>query len=161
VVTMRPFNTFGPRQSARAVIPTVISQVAAGETEIKLGDLTPTRDFTYAGDSAEAFIAVGTAPAEKVVGQVFNGGTGRDISVGDLVTTIGTVMGRHVEPVLDEQRIRPAGSEVRRLLADPGKLEALTGWRAQVSLEDGLRRTAEWFSDPGNLAHYKTDRYNV
>jgi UDP-glucose 4-epimerase len=161
VVTMRPFNTFGPRQSARAVIPTVVSQIAAGATEIKLGDLTPTRDFTYAADSAAAFVAVGTAPAEKVVGQVFNGGTGRDISVGDLVKTIGEVMGRDVEPVLDEQRIRPPGSEVRRLLADPGKLEALTGWRAEVSLEEGLERTATWFQDPANLAQYKTDRYNV
>jgi NAD dependent epimerase/dehydratase len=161
VVTMRPFNTFGPRQSARAVIPTVVSQVAAGATEIKLGDLTPTRDFTYAADTADAFIAVGTAPAEKVLGQVFNGGTGRDISVGDLVKTIGTVMGRDVEPVLDEQRIRPPGSEVRRLLADPGKLEALTGWNARVSLEEGLERTATWFQDPANLAQYKTDRYNV
>lgn len=161
VVTMRPFNTFGPRQSARAVIPTVVSQVAAGATQIKLGDLTPTRDFTYAADSAEAFIAVGNAPAEKVVGQVFNGGTGRDISVGDLVKTIGAVMGREVEPVLDHQRVRPAGSEVRRLLADPGKLEALTGWKARVSLEEGLERTAAWFQDPANLAHYKTDRYNV
>ena len=161
VVTMRPFNTFGPRQSARAVIPTIISQVAAGATQVKLGDLAPTRDFTYAADSAEAFIAVGTAPAEKVVGQVFNGGTGRDISVGDLVKTIGTVMGRDVEPVLDDQRVRPAGSEVRRLLADPGKLEAFTGWRAQVSLEAGLERTADWFREPANLARYKTDRYNV
>jgi NAD dependent epimerase/dehydratase len=161
VVTMRPFNTFGPRQSARAVIPTVVSQIAAGATEIKLGDLTPTRDFTYAGDSAQAFIAVGTSPAEKVVGQVFNGGTGRDISVGDLVTLIGRIMGREVTPVLDEQRIRPAGSEVRRLLADPGKLQSLAGWKAEVTLEDGLERTAAWFQDPANLAHYKTDRYNV
>jgi NAD dependent epimerase/dehydratase len=161
VVTMRPFNTFGPRQSARAVISTIISQVAAGATEIKLGDLTPTRDFTYATDSAAAFIAVGTAPGEKVLGQVFNGGTGRDISVGDLVEVIGTVMGREVTAVLDEQRIRPAGSEVRRLLADPGKLEALTGWHAQVSLQEGLARTARWFGDPANLARYKTDTYNV
>jgi NDP-hexose 4,6-dehydratase len=161
VVTMRPFNTYGPRQSARAVIPTIISQVAAGAAQIKLGDLTPTRDFTYALDTAEAFIAVGTAPAEKVVGQVFNGGTGRDISVGDLVKTIGTVMGRDVEPVLDDQRVRPAGSEVRRLLADPGKLEAFTSWRASVTLEEGLERTAAWFQEPANLARYKTDRYNV
>jgi NAD dependent epimerase/dehydratase len=160
VVTMRPFNTFGPRQSARAVIPTVISQIAAGETRVKLGDLSPTRDFTYASDTAEAFIAVGTA-GEKVLGQVFNGGTGRDISIGDLVKTIGAVMGRDVEPVLDDQRVRPAGSEVRRLLADPGRLEALTGWRAQVSLEEGLERTAAWFLEPANLARYKTDRYNV
>jgi NAD dependent epimerase/dehydratase len=161
VVTMRPFNTFGPRQSARAVIPTVVSQIAAGATEIKLGDLTPTRDFTYAADSAQAFIAVGTSSPEKVVGQVFNGGTGRDISVGDLVTLIGSIMGREVRPVLDEQRIRPAGSEVRRLLADPGKLQSLAGWKAEVSLEEGLERTAAWFQDPANLAHYKTDRYNV
>jgi NAD dependent epimerase/dehydratase len=161
VVTMRPFNTFGPRQSARAVIPTVVSQVAAGAMQISLGDLTPTRDFTYAADTAEAFIAVGTAPAEKVVGEVFNGGTGRDISVGDLVELIGKVMGRDVEAVLDPRRIRPAGSEVRRLLADPGKLEALTGWCAQVPLEEGLERTARWFGDPANLAQYKTDRYNV
>jgi NAD dependent epimerase/dehydratase len=161
VVTMRPFNTFGPRQSARAVIPTVISQVAAGAEQIKLGDLTPTRDFTFASDTAEAFIAVGTAPAEQVLGETFNGGTGRDISVGDLVKTIATVMGRDVEPVLDEQRIRPAGSEVRRLLADPNKLMDTTGWRPAFSLEDGLDVTAKWFQDPANLVRYKTDRYNV
>jgi NDP-hexose 4,6-dehydratase len=161
VVTMRPFNTFGPRQSARAVIPTVISQIAAGAHQISLGDLNPTRDFTYVSDSARAFIALGTAPGEKVVGQVFNGGTGRDISIGELVTTIGTVMDRDVEAVLDPQRVRPPGSEVQRLLADPGKLSALTDWHAQVRLEEGLSRTAAWFQDPANLARYKTDRYTV
>ncbi|GAA4111143.1 MULTISPECIES: GDP-mannose 4,6-dehydratase [Streptomyces] len=161
VVTLRPFNTYGPRQSMRAVIPTVIGQVAAGERTITLGDLRPTRDFTFAADTARAFLAVGTAPAEQVVGRTFNAGTGTEISVGDLVRLIGKVMGAELDVREDEQRIRPANSEVMRLVADASRLTEATGWQPGFGLESGLERTAEFFRDPGNLARYKTGIYNI
>jgi NAD dependent epimerase/dehydratase len=161
VVTLRPFNTFGPRQSARAVISTIISQVAAGRQEILLGSLDPTRDFTFVTDTARAFAALGEASAELVVGGTFNSGSNREISVKDLVLTIAEVMGRDVTVSLDPARVRPAGSEVMRLLADTSQLARVTGWKPQVTLEVGLSRTAEWFGDPANLAQYKTDIYNV
>ncbi|MFE9116637.1 GDP-mannose 4,6-dehydratase [Streptomyces sp. NPDC007172] len=161
VVTLRPFNTYGPRQSMRAVIPTVIGQVAAGERTITLGDLRPTRDFTFAADTARAFLAVGTAPAERVVGRTFNAGTGTEISVGDLVRLIGKVMGAELDVREDEQRIRPANSEVMRLVADASRLTEATGWQPGFGLESGLERTAEFFRDPGNLARYKTGIYNI
>ncbi|MER0449567.1 SDR family NAD(P)-dependent oxidoreductase [Streptomyces sp. Edi4] len=161
VVTLRPFNTYGPRQSMRAVIPTVIGQVAAGSRTITLGDLRPTRDFTFAVDTARAFLAVGTAPAERVVGRTFNAGTGTEISVGDLVRLIGKVMGAELDVQEDGQRIRPANSEVMRLVADASRLTEATGWQPEFSLEAGLERTAEFFRDPGNLARYKTGIYNI
>ncbi|MCT9092403.1 GDP-mannose 4,6-dehydratase [Streptomyces sp. ASQP_92] len=161
VVTLRPFNTYGPRQSMRAVIPTVIGQVAAGARTITLGDLRPTRDFTFAADTAQAFLAVGTAPAERVVGRTFNAGTGTEISVGDLVRLIGKVMGAELDVQEDEQRIRPANSEVMRLVADASRLTEATGWQPGFGLETGLERTAEFFLDPGNLARYKTGIYNI
>ncbi|MFJ2742325.1 SDR family NAD(P)-dependent oxidoreductase [Streptomyces sp. NPDC087440] len=161
VVTLRPFNTFGPRQSMRAVIPTVIGQVAAGSRTITLGDLRPTRDFTFVKDTAQAFLAVGTAPAEDVVGRTFNAGTGGEISVGDLVRLIGKVMEADLDVREDEQRIRPANSEVMRLVADASRLTAATGWSPAHDLEQGLAATAEFFGDPVNLARYKTDIYNI
>ena len=161
VVTLRPFNTFGPRQSARAVIPTIISQLAAGRAEIDLGLLTPTRDFTYVKDTASAFVAVGTAPAESVVGRVFNAGTGREISVGDLVTTIAGVMGRPARVAPDERRLRPEASEVMRLVCDASALREATGWAPHHTLEDGLRSTAAWFSNADNLARYRWNEYGV
>ncbi|MFC9325185.1 SDR family NAD(P)-dependent oxidoreductase [Kitasatospora sp. NPDC057015] len=161
VVTLRPFNTFGPRQSMRAVIPTVIAQLAAGETVITLGDLRPTRDFTFVKDTAAAFRTVGTAPAETVVGKTFNAGTGGEISVGDLVTLVGKLMGVDVTVKEDEQRIRPANSEVMRLVADATRLRTATGWAPGHSLEEGLEQTIEFFRDPANLSRYKTDLYNV
>ncbi|WP_405909006.1 MULTISPECIES: SDR family NAD(P)-dependent oxidoreductase [unclassified Streptomyces] len=161
VVTLRPFNTFGPRQSMRAVIPTVIGQVAAGERAITLGDLRPTRDFTFAKDTAQAFLAVGTAPAEAVVGRTFNAGTGGEISVGDLVTLIGKLMAADLEVREDPQRIRPAGSEVMRLVCDASRLRAATGWAPAHSLEEGLEATIAFFRDPANLARYKTNVYNI
>lgn len=161
VVTLRPFNTFGPRQSMRAVIPTVIGQVAAGERTITLGDLRPTRDFTFAKDTAQAFLAVGTAPAEAVVGRTFNAGTGGEISVGDLVTLIGKLMAADLEVREDAQRIRPAGSEVMRLVCDASRLRAATGWEPAHSLEEGLEATIVFFRDPANLARYKTNVYNI
>jgi NAD dependent epimerase/dehydratase len=159
-VTMRPFNTYGPRQSSRAVIPTVVAQVAAGRREIRLGALDPTRDFNYVGDTVSAFITVGTAE-DKVIGEVFNAGSGREISIGDLVRTVGTVMGVELEVKAEENRLRPAGSEVMRLLADRSKLEAATGWTPQTTLEQGLAITAEWFQQPENLARYRVDDYTV
>ncbi|GAA1936705.1 SDR family NAD(P)-dependent oxidoreductase [Kitasatospora viridis] len=161
VVTLRPFNTFGPRQSMRAVIPTVIAQLAAGEREITLGDLRPTRDFMFVEDTAAAFRAVGTAPADTVVGRTFNAGTGREISVGDTVALIGKLMGADVTVKEDEQRLRPADSEVFRLVADATRLRTATGWAPAHSLEQGLERTIAFFRDPANLSRYKTDRYNV
>lgn len=161
VVTLRPFNTFGPRQSMRAVIPTVIAQVAAGERTITLGDLRPTRDFSYVRDTARAFLAVGTAPAGSVVGRTFNAGTGGEISVGDLVQLIGKLMETELDVIEDEQRIRPAGSEVMRLVCDATRLRDATGWAPDHSLEQGLEHTIAFFRDPANLARYKTALYNV
>ncbi|MCM2420127.1 MULTISPECIES: SDR family NAD(P)-dependent oxidoreductase [unclassified Streptomyces] len=161
VVTLRPFNTFGPRQSMRAVIPTVIGQVAAGERTITLGDLRPTRDFSYVRDTARAFLAVGTAPAGSVVGRTFNAGTGGEISVGDLVQLIGKLMETDLDVIEDEQRIRPAGSEVMRLVCDATRLRDATGWAPDHSLEQGLEHTIAFFRDPANLARYKTALYNI
>ncbi|WP_035847440.1 SDR family NAD(P)-dependent oxidoreductase [Kitasatospora azatica] len=161
VVTLRPFNTFGPRQSMRAVIPTVIAQIAAGTREITLGDLRPTRDFMFVKDTAAAFHAVGTAPAETVVGRTFNAGTGGEISVGDLVTLVGKLMDVDLTVREDTQRLRPANSEVMRLVADASRLRAATDWAPAHSLEAGLEKTIAFFRDPANLARYKTDLYNV
>ncbi|MFI8930210.1 SDR family NAD(P)-dependent oxidoreductase [Streptomyces sp. NPDC053474] len=161
VVTLRPFNTYGPRQSMRAVIPTVIGQVAAGERTVTLGDLRPTRDFTFVKDTARAFRAVGTAPADAVLGRTFNAGTGGEISVGDLVRLIGKVMDTALDVRADAQRVRPAASEVLRLVADATRLREATGWSPEHGLEEGLARTVEFFLDPANLARYKTDIYNI
>ncbi|MGK5547805.1 SDR family NAD(P)-dependent oxidoreductase [Streptomyces sp. URMC 127] len=161
VVTLRPFNTFGPRQSMRAVIPTVIGQVAAGQRTITLGDLRPTRDFSYVKDTVAAFLAVGTAPAADVVGRTFNSGTGEEISVGDLVSLIGKIMDTELEVRADEERIRPAASEVMRLVCDATRLRAATGWAPAHTLEQGLARTVAFFRDPLNLARYKAGIYNV
>lgn len=158
-VTLRPFNTFGPRQSARAVIPTVVSQIAAGAEEIKLGALDPTRDFLFVHDTANAFVTVGTAPAEQVVGQLFNAGTGEEISIGRLAETITELMGRPVPVRLDSQRLRPAASEVQRLICDSTKLREATGWAPANTLNDGLKQTIEWFLDPANLAKYRPGTY--
>ncbi|MFP3986636.1 SDR family NAD(P)-dependent oxidoreductase [Streptomyces sp. E11-3] len=161
VTTLRPFNTFGPRQSMRAVIPTVIGQVAAGERVITLGDLRPTRDFLYVKDTARAFLAVGTAPAEAVVGRTFNAGTGEEISVGDVTRLIGKVMEASIDVRQDEQRVRPASSEVMRLVADASRLRAATGWRPEAGLETGLAHTVDFFRNPANLSRYKTGIYNI
>lgn len=160
VATLRPFNTYGPRQSARAVIPTIIGQVAAGRREIRLGDLRPTRDFNYVADTARAFRALGEAGTD-VLGRTLNAGSGREITIGDTVKLIGQVMGAELDVQQEEQRLRPEGSEVMRLLADHTEMTRLTGWTPQVPLEEGLRRTAEWFTDPANLARYRVDQYNV
>ncbi len=160
VVTLRPFNTYGPRQSARAVIPTIISQVAAGRREIRLGDLRPTRDFNYVADTARAFRAVGEAGSD-VLGRTLNAGSGREITVGDTVKLIGQVMGAELQVTQEDVRLRPEGSEVMRLLADHSELSRLTGWQPEFTLEEGLKRTAVWFTNPVNLARYRVDQYTV
>ncbi len=159
-VTVRPFNTYGPRQSARAVIPTVVSQIAAGQRFIELGSLDPTRDFNFVTDTAAAFLSVLDAD-DDVIGATLNAGSGTEISIADTVRLIASVMGTEVDVRLDPARVRPAGSEVQRLVCDSARLQALTSWKPEVPLEQGLRRTAEWFCEPSNLARYKTDRYNV
>lgn len=160
VTTIRPFNTYGPRQSARAVIPTTISQVAAGKTEISLGALSPTRDFTFVADTVAAFLAL-VESDDDVVGRTFNAGSGTEISIGDLVRLIASVMEREVNVSIDEQRIRPADSEVQRLVCDSSALQAMTSWKPQLTLEEGIRITTRWFCEPANLASYRTDSYVV
>jgi NAD dependent epimerase/dehydratase len=159
-VTLRPFNTFGPRQSARAVIPAVVAQIAAGQRRISLGALDPTRDFNFVTDTVAAFLAVGSA-SDDIVGQDFNAGSGREVSIGELVRTIAYVMNAEVEVVADPGRLRPADSEVMRLLADASKLHTATGWKPATRLEDGLAHTADWFREPANLARYRTTRYTI
>jgi NAD dependent epimerase/dehydratase len=160
-VTLRPFNTFGPRQSARAVIPTIIGQIAAGMPVVRLGATAPTRDFTYVADTAAAFVAVGTAESEAVVGRTLNAGTGSEVSIGEVATLIGQLMDREIEVAEEAERLRPGASEVMRLVSDSSQLRALTGWRPERSFEDGLRTTIGWFTDEANLARYRFDLFNV
>ncbi|MDE5652681.1 MAG: GDP-mannose 4,6-dehydratase, partial [Muribaculaceae bacterium] len=159
VTIVRPFNTYGPRQSARAIIPTIISQIASGERRIKVGDLTPTRDFNYVADTCRGFIAL--AKSDATVGLEVNIATGTEITMADTLATIARLMGADVEWVRDPQRIRPSGSEVFRLCGDNSRIRELTGWHPEVDIEEGLRRTIEWFTDPANLALYKAGIYNV
>ena len=155
----RPFNTYGPRQSARAVIPTIISQIAAGANEIKLGDVTPTRDFNFVTDTCRGFLAL--AECDEAKGQVVNIGSNSEISIGDTFHLIRKFMGRDTKLIVDEQRLRPENSEVFRLWCDNTLIRELTGFAPQVSIEEGLRRTVEWFTEPDNLKRYKADLYNV
>jgi NAD dependent epimerase/dehydratase len=159
VVTLRPFNTYGPRQSARAVIPTIITQLAAGRSDVALGATAPTRDLLYVADTAAAFIAAAEAPAEAVVGTVLNAGTGREISIGDLAVLIAQLMGRTLSLAEEAERLRPDRSEVMRLLADATRLRELTGWAPTRTLEQGLAETIEWFSRPENLAGYRAEQF--
>ena len=161
VVTLRPFNTFGPRQSARAVIPTIITQLGAGQRQINLGNTAPTRDFTFVTDTAAAFLAVGTAPAEAVVGRVLNAGTGSEVSIGDLAHRIAGLMGVDIELQQQQERFRPDGSEVMRLVCDASAIRDAAGWTPAHDLESGLAATIAWFRDPANLARYRPDRYTV
>lgn len=157
VLTVRPFNTYGPRQSARAILPSIITQVQAGKRTIRLGNLTPTRDLTFVEDTAAGFIAAGTSSA--AIGGTFNLGTGREISIGDLVGLVGRVLGQPVEVETDAARMRPESSEVERLLSDPSRAKAVFGWQAAVSLEDGIARAAEWFARNRHL--YRAGEYVV
>jgi dTDP-glucose 4,6-dehydratase len=156
VATLRPFNTYGPRQSARAVIPTIITQLLAGES-IALGNLSPTRDFTYVTDTVEAFVKV--VDVAEAVGRVLNVGTGREIAIGDLVERVEAVIERHAPIDLDLARVRPNGSEVERLCANADEARRLLAWEPRVTLDEGLVATAEWIGR--NLERYRVGAYTV
>jgi NAD dependent epimerase/dehydratase len=163
VVIARPFNTYGPRQSARAVIPTIITQIANGKQKIKLGAVSPTRDFNYVNDTVAGFIAA--LNSEAGCGEVVNFGSNFEISVGDTVQLIAEVMGKEIEIVTEDTRLRPSNSEVERLWADNNKAHELFGWSPQYAGREGFKRglseTAEWFTNPENLRRYKADIYNI
>jgi NAD dependent epimerase/dehydratase len=155
----RPFNTYGPRQSARAVIPTIIGQIASGSKQIKLGDPTPTRDFNYVADTCRGLLAL--ARCDRAVGETVNIGSNHEISIGDTLALIRELMGSDIELVQDAERLRPERSEVFRLWCDNRKICELTGFRPMNDLRSGLSATIDWFLAPGNLAKYKTDIYNI
>jgi NDP-hexose 4,6-dehydratase len=160
VVTLRPFNTFGPRQSTRAVIPQIITQLASGSKQLMLGALDPTRDFSYVLDTAEAFMTLGEAPASAVIGELFNCGPGDDVAIGKLAEDIARLMGVDADIVEDPKRLRPKDSEVMRLVCDATKLRERTGWRPKYARDEGLRETIEWFCEPANLAKFKVNEYH-
>ena len=159
VTIARPFNTYGPRQSARAVIPTIISQIAGGAREIKLGDTSPTRDFNYVTDTCRGFAAL--AQCNATIGETVNIGSNYEISVQDTLEMIKEMMGSDVRFIQDDQRLRPGKSEVFRLWCDNAKIEKLTGFKPEVDIRQGLKYTIDWFTEPKNLARYKTGIYNV
>ena len=163
VAVIRPFNTYGPRQSARAIIPTIITQLANGRRLVRLGATAPTRDFSYVDDTVRGFIAVAESP--RSAGEVINVGSNFEISVGDTARLIAEVMQQDVEIETDSERLRPERSEVERLWADNSKAKSLLGWQPQYGGEDGFRRglarTVEWFTRPENLRTYKSDLYNI
>lgn len=163
VVIARPFNTYGPRQSARAVIPTIITQILGGQDQIKLGNASPTRDFNYIDDTVAAFITV--MNSDKGLGEVFNFGTNFEISIADTAQLIANIMNTQIKIISDEKRFRPDPSEVERLLSDNTKIKKIFSWQpifyGQEGLKNGLIKTIEWFSKPSNLNHYKINLYNV
>jgi len=156
VAVVRPFNTYGPRQSTRAVIPTILAQIYSGADKLHLGSTTPTRDFNYVEDTASGFLAV--AACDRALGNVVNIGSGREISIGDLVHLLVEITGREVEVVTDEERVRPGASEVERLLCDNTRAREWAGWAPAFTLEEGLRRTADWVEQ--NLSSLRL-RYQV
>lgn len=158
LVIARPFNTYGPRQSARAIIPTIITQIAAGNKEIKVGDLTPTRDFNFVKDTVAGFLALGRA--EGIEGRDINIATGTEVSMRETLETIARLMSSNVKYITDPERLRPAKSEVMRLCGDNSLITSLTDWRPKFTLEEGLQQTIDWFTKPENLAKYKTEIYN-
>ena len=159
LTVVRPFNTYGPRQSARAVIPTVITQILSGKSSIKLGSLHPTRDFNFVEDTCRGFI--GLAECDEAIGKTINIGSGREIAVGDLVELIKEITQVDIVVETDDNRKRPEQSEVERLLCDNSKIRALTGFEPEVSLREGLTRTVNWLKRPENLRQYKANIYNV
>lgn len=163
VTIVRPFNTYGPRQSARALIPTVIGQIAKGETTIKLGSLHPTRDFNYVADTVSGFISV--AASELSIGEVFNIGSNFEVSIGDTVQMIADIMKADIKIQTDSIRLRPEKSEVERLWADNSKAKKMLGWHPKYCGLDGFKRglteTVSWFLNPENIKSYKTDIYNI
>ena len=163
VVIARPFNTYGPRQSARAVIPAIITQIASGQRRIKLGAVSPTRDFNYVQDTVAGFIAA--LNSEQGLGEVVNFGSNFEISIGDTARLIAETMNIEIEIITDEARLRPENSEVERLWADNTKARQLFGWQPSYGGREGFKRglaeTAAWFKNPANLTNYKTERYNI
>lgn len=157
VSIVRPFNTYGPRQSARAVIPTIIMQLLAGKTEIKLGSLTPTRDFNYVKDTVAGFMAIGNT--DQTIGQEINIATQQEISIGQLADELIRQINPSARILCDEQRLRPEKSEVNRLLGSNAKIRKLTGWEPQYTFEQGLAQTIDWIRC--HMDHYKVDIYNV
>jgi dTDP-glucose 4,6-dehydratase len=163
ITILRPFNTYGPRQSARAIIPTVITQIASGNTRLKVGSTYPTRDFSYVTDTVAGFAAA--LNSENTLGEVINLGSNFEISIDDVITMIADIVGVEVSIEIDQQRVRPENSEVDRLLASNEKAEKLLGWKPIFGNHDGLRRglskTIDWFSAPENLGRYKLTAYNL
>ena len=159
VVTVRPFNTYGPRQSARAVIPTIIAQLLNGYRELKLGALHPTRDLVFVKDTVRGFAEI--AKCDTLIGQEVNIATNAEISIGDLAHKIIDLMGLQADLVSDDQRLRPEKSEVERLMGSNQKITSATGWRPAYTIEEGLQETIQWFSNPENLKQYKAHIYNV
>ena len=164
VAVLRPFNTYGPRQSARAVIPTIITQIAAGVEQIKLGSVSPTRDFTFVEDTVRGFIEM--ANCDKAIGEVVNIGSNFEVSIGDTVKIISELMGKEVEIVTDDNRIRPENSEVERLWAGTDKAKGLFDWNPEYGnsvegFKKGMQKTIDWFTKPENLVNYKHDKYNI
>jgi NAD dependent epimerase/dehydratase len=159
VTIVRPFNTYGPRQSARAVIPTIITQLLAGKTEIKLGAIHPTRDLLFVMDTANGFVEI--AKSDQTIGQEINIATSSEISVGDLAQKLIDIINPYSKIITDDTRLRPEKSEVERLFGSNKKILELTNWKQLVSLEEGLKITINWFRNPENLQRYKSDIYNV
>jgi NAD dependent epimerase/dehydratase len=159
VTIARPFNTYGPRQSARAVIPTIITQIANGVDRIKLGDITPTRDFNYVEDTCRGFISI--MKSDKTIGETINIGSNFEISIEDTLNIIKELMNSDVKFISDSERIRPGKSEVFRLWCDNTKIEKLTGFKPEININEGLQRTINWIMKPDNLKHYKSEIYNV
>lgn len=159
IVTVRPFNTYGPRQSARAIIPTIITQLLSGQEEINLGSLTPTRDFNYVKDIVNGFIAL--AEADAAIGQEVNIATGVEHKIGDVAHLLISELKSSAKIITDEQRLRPETSEVYQLLGDNTRISTLTSWRPRFDLKAGLMETISWFKQPENLSRYKTWLYNI
>ncbi len=159
VAIARPFNTYGPRQSARAVIPTIITQIASGMKEIKLGDTSPTRDFNYVKDTCRGFLAI--AESDQTIGETVNIGSNSEISIDDTLHLIKGLMKSDVSFVTDDIRLRPKNSEVFRLFCDNSKIKKITGYSPEITIENGLQKTIEWFTEPKNLKRYKAEIYNV
>ena len=159
VTIARPFNTYGPRQSARAVIPTIITQIANGAKEIKLGDVTPTRDFNFVEDTCRGLVAL--AEEDKTIGETVNIGSNFEISIADTLNIIKELMNSNVKFITDKQRIRPEKSEVFRLWCDNSKIEELTGFKPKIDIRQGLKKTIDWITQPEHLKNYKSEIYNV
>lgn len=161
IVIVRPFNTYGPRQSARAVIPSILTQLLSGAAEVMLGSTRPTRDFNYVQDTVEGFLAIASAPSHKVVGQEINIASGTELSVGQIAEELIRQVDPAARVVIEDQRMRPENSEVFRLIGDNRKILALADWKPRFDLATGIAATVEWFRQPENLAKYKAGLYNI